>query len=187
VRWFVVVPGSVGALASAALVAFAVYTVAAAPDYTASGPQVRFTTATGCPHRLDRFGDVRADGPDLGDALAPSEPARAGVVCSYRSLQRSAAALSASVRLGPAEARVLGGALARVDLKDAPDETSCPADTGRFAVIVLAYSGRPDVDVRYQDSGCRTLDNGVVSAWEVANPSFYNRFAPTFDRLLHNG
>jgi hypothetical protein len=37
-------------------------------------------------------------------------------------------------------------------------------DDGSAAVIVLAYPGRPDVDLWATTSGCTTIANGHISA-----------------------
>jgi hypothetical protein len=187
VRRFLIVSASVGVLAAAALAAYAIVTVTSSSPYTPGKPQIRFTVTDGCPARLARFGDVRPDGPGLGSALVPDQTPSAGLICTYRPLPRYAAAQHGSVRLPAATARMLSAALARVELTGPPGEVACPAATGRFAVIVLSYPGRPDVDVRYLDSGCQTLDNGVVQAWEVTNPSFYEGFETAYARVLHNG
>ncbi len=61
--------------------------------------------------------------------------------------------------------------------------TSCPADVGSVSIIVFGYSKPPDIDLWYSDSGCKTLDNGLIGAFEPGNPAFYQSFETLIDEL----
>jgi hypothetical protein len=61
--------------------------------------------------------------------------------------------------------------------------TSCPAAIGSASIIAFSYPQAPDVDVWFSDSGCRTLDNGFIGAFEPGNPSFYQGFESLIDEL----
>lgn len=54
--------------------------------------------------------------------------------------------------------------------------SSCPNDSESTSVIAFAYSDGATVELWYRDSGCQTLDNGHIQAFEVANPEFYGAF-----------
>ena len=41
---------------------------------------------------------------------------------------------------------------------------ACPADDGSMAVVVLAYPGRPDVDVWVKLNGCPATSNGYIAS-----------------------
>jgi hypothetical protein len=60
---------------------------------------------------------------------------------------------------------------------------SCPADFGSASIIAFSYADTPDVNVWFSDSGCKTLDNGVIGAFELGNPSFYQSFESLIDEL----
>lgn len=53
-----------------------------------------------------------------------------------------------------------------------------------MAIIVFSYRSHPDADLWYHASGCETLDNGYISAFEGGNPGFYEKFMPELASLL---
>jgi hypothetical protein len=64
-----------------------------------------------------------------------------------------------------------------------PQYPHCPAAFGSVTIIVLRYGSGADADLWYSDTGCETLDNGTIGAWETGNPSFFDGFIPVIDRL----
>lgn len=145
-------------------------------------PTTRVTVAGGCPHSLGTAADVRNDSAGLIRQLVPvGVTPDAGLICRYPGSRTQPAGPMA---LGPDAVGTLARALAQVRIGGPPGETHCPADFGSVAIIVLRYADRDDVDLWYRTSGCQTLDNGHVSAFEGGNPSFYDTFMNTYARLV---
>lgn len=156
------------------------------PAVRAAGPKIVVTVRGGCPATLGRATDVRNDGDGLSDHLLSGgmKPVR-GLVCEYRSMQTPPfpTRLASSVRLEAADARRLATVIQNVSLRPARGAFSCPEqEFGTVAVLAFDY-GDHTVDLWYQWSGCQTLDNGHVLAFQGANPSFYSRFQTVFDSL----
>ncbi|MGA8207640.1 MAG: hypothetical protein WB801_10320 [Candidatus Dormiibacterota bacterium] len=87
------------------------------------------------------------------------------------------------VRLAAAEASKLAGVIGEVSTKAPVGVFHCPAGWDTATVIAFSYRSRTDADLWYYDSGCQTLDNGRIGAFQGGNPSFYLRFVPLVDRL----
>jgi hypothetical protein len=158
---------------------------AAAGGYSARTPQVRVTLAAGCPGSLGSAADVRNPGVGLTDRLVPDAPrATAALVCAYHAVDTRVELVRAT-RLGSGPATTLSRTLRAVSVAPPQGRWSCPADfLGAVTIIVLGYPGRPDVDLWYHTAGCRTIDNGHVSAFQGANRAFYDGFQPTLTRLV---
>jgi hypothetical protein len=108
-------------------------------------------------------------------------------VCEYADASTTHAPLrtrlARSVRLDTADARRLASAIVNVSVEAAHGEFHCPnQEFGTVAVIAFDY-GRRTVDLWYQWTGCQTLDNGYVLAFQGGNPSFYSGFQDAFDDL----
>jgi hypothetical protein len=91
--------------------------------------------------------------------------------------------LARQTRLDQAQAGMLAAVVRKLDLQPPTGRVSCPIDFNVVTVIGLAYPGRPDVGLWYHASGCQTLDNGRIGSAETANPSFYQGFLSTINRL----
>ena len=50
--------------------------------------------------------------------------------------------------------------------------------------MAFRFAHVDDVDLWWNDSGCQTLDNGRLGAFEGANPSFYTTFQNAYARLV---
>ncbi len=146
-------------------------------------PKLRVDVAAGCPALLGRYQDVVNTFP--GPPLVPPDP-KAGIICRYGSsaTKPGTATLARQTRLGSAQAALMTTAVRRLSLAPPPlGVRYCPADFGVVAVIGLSFSGRPDVGLWYQATGCQILDNGRIGSFEGGNPSFSNGFLNTIDRL----
>jgi hypothetical protein len=183
------------ALAAPALVAVAVMaalglvpagaSVAGTADrvwYVSHAPKLRLDVAAGCPTSVAAYQDVVNTFP--GPPMVPARP-KSGLICRYGPSMATPrpARLERQTRLDPGEASLLAATVRQLDLKPPAGVSSCPADFGVVAVIAFSYAGRPDTGLWYHASGCQSLDNGRIGAFEGGNPSFYNRFLNTVDRL----
>ena len=45
-------------------------------------------------------------------------------------------------------------------------------DTGSVTILVFHYPESGSVDLRWNDDGCQTLDNGRLGARQAGSPSF---------------
>ena len=145
-------------------------------------PKLHVDVAAGCPASIGADQDVVNT--FAGPPLVPPGP-KAGLICRYgpSATKPGPAGLKRQTRLGPAQAGDLATVVRRLNLTAPSGVTNCPADFGLVAVIGFSYPGRADVGLWYQASGCQTLDNGRIGAFEVGNPSFYNGFLSAVDRL----
>ena len=70
--------------------------------------------------------------------------------------------------------------------RDVPDRSAGSAkllpDSGEPSAAHIGHAD--DVDVWWNDSGCQTLDNGRLGAFEDGNPSFYKTFQNAYTRLV---
>lgn len=133
-----------------------------------TGPRLRVAIATGCPARDAGVRGVSnapadlADAVDLTYALLPVAAPVAGLVCRYHGLNGPNFTLASSSRLDARAAARLAAMLRPIPrLDDAV--WHCPWDDASAAVIVLAYPGRPDIDLWYGRTGCRFLTNGMFA------------------------
>jgi hypothetical protein len=133
--------------------------------------------AKGCPKTLDGS-TVRNTGPGLADTFVPGKPT-AALVCRY------SPALYRSTHLDAAQAQLLAETIDRTALGPKVGVESCPMIPANPGGTVIAFSipGRADVDIWYADYGCRSFTNGVRTADETANVTFYDGFMPLLDRL----
>jgi hypothetical protein len=144
-------------------------------------PKLHVDVAAGCPASIGADQDVVNT--FAGPPLVPPSP-KAGLICRYGpSSNPGTATLKRQARLGPTQAGVLATVVGRLNLAAPSGVTNCPADFGLVAVIGFSYPARADVGLWYQASGCQEVDNGRIGAVEVGNPSFYNGFLTTVDRL----
>jgi hypothetical protein len=121
-----------------------------------------------------------------GPPLVPAGPS-AGLICQYGrgfgSLSNSAD-LVLSTSLDRAQAQQLAAVIRQIALAPPSGTFSCPASSvGYVTVIGFSYPGRADVGLWYTTSGCETLDNGRIGAFEDGNPSFYQGYETAIDRL----
>ncbi len=78
----------------------------------------------------------------------------------------------------------LANAIRQINLAKPSGRFNCAGDVGEATMIGLSYPRRSDVGLWYQSSGCQTLDNGRIGAFQGANPSFYTGFETTVDQLV---
>ncbi len=155
-------------------------------------PQVHVDVSGGCPTSLSDWQDVRNTGWGLGSELVPPNPV-AALICRYQGnlgssvLPLSGRTLYRQVVLDATTSRQLATSIAAISLTPPIGTTSCPADLGSASLLAFAYPGRQDVDLWYADSGCATLDNGEIGAFEPGNAPFYQGFAPLVDQLAPSG
>ena len=152
------------------------------------GPRIRVLVSLGCPSTLDGYQGVSNSGSDLADSLLPANPL-SGLICRYGPAYGPGPAASSErlyrhALLGPVAAHPLASAIDAISTTPPQGTFSCPSDSGLHTIIAFAYASRSDVDLWYADSGCRTLDNGLIGAFEGGNPSFYGAFEP---RLVRDG
>jgi hypothetical protein len=150
--------------------------------HVSKSPKLRVDVATGCPASVAAYQDVANTFP--GPPLVPANP-RVGIICRYgpSTAKPGPARLVHQARLDQTQADLLAGAVRQLSLAPPRGISHCPADFGLVAIIGFSFSGRPDVGLWYQTSGCQTLDNGRIGSFEGGNPSFYNRFLSVVDRL----
>ncbi len=147
-------------------------------------PTIRLLPARGCPQSLGHAQDVANRGSWVERELVPASPV-GGLICRYAAARRpsSSPTLAHWARLDRAQARRLAGVIRELSTRPPSGAVACPAGFYQATLIALSYRTRAPADLWYQDTGCRTLDNGWMGASEIANPGFYGRFAPLLDRL----
>jgi hypothetical protein len=150
--------------------------------HVSRAPKLRVDVVTGCPGSVTAFQDVVNTFP--GPPLVPAHP-KAGLICRYgpSTAKPGPVKLERQTRLDQAQADLLATVVRRLSLAPPTGVSHCPADFGLVAVVGLSFAGRPDVGLWYDASGCQTLDNGRIGAFEGGNPSFYNAFLSVVDRL----
>jgi hypothetical protein len=161
-----------------------------AGSYTARSPRVRVAVDSRCPDTLGGAKDVSNPPGGLGNHLVPTgDHPRAGLVCQYAGSQNLKAptttVLARSTALTPQSAARLAQALRNVSVKAPTGKFGCPAGlVGSITIIALSYRGRAaDVDLWYSTSGCQTIDNGHLEAFQGANPTFYNGFETALEQV----
>lgn len=131
----------------------------------ARGPRLRVTVKGGCPATDHGMVGVRSPGPGLDHRMVPAGRPVAGLDCSYYGMNGRPWRLHRAVRLTAARARREAARIGRVPLSHTDGGAmSCPMDDDSIEVIVLAYPGRPDVDIWAKTNGCETIANGHISA-----------------------
>ncbi len=154
--------------------------------FTTSSPALSLSVAAGCPGSDASYADVVNTFP--GPPLVPADPS-AGLICRYGpgvglGVDGSGLGLLvSSTRLDRAEAQQLAHVIRQIGLSEPSGVVSCPDDIGEVAVIGFSYPDRTDVGLWYRTTGCQTLDNGRIGAFEEGNPSFYDAFETGIDRL----
>jgi hypothetical protein len=129
------------------------------------GPRLRVTVTGGCPASDTQIIGVRNPGPGLARRLVPAGRPAAGLECGYYGLNGRPWHLHRTLRLSAAQARRQAGIISRLPLSHTNGGAiNCPADDGSAEVIVLAYPGRPDVDLWVLTNGCQSIGNGHISA-----------------------
>jgi hypothetical protein len=127
---------------------------------------IRVTVAGGCPATSQRVTGVTNPGSSLTQQLLPSGQPTAGLRCRYAGGNGNPPwHLVAATRLAGPAARQAAAPVTRMRLSHAdPVVVRCvpPAD-GSVEVLVLAYPGRPDIDL-FQLVGCGVVSNGYISA-----------------------
>jgi hypothetical protein len=142
-------------------------------------PTIHISVSSACPVTLGNARDVKNTGSGLTTTIVPGTPTDA-LVCRYTSR------LERQTRLDESQSRQLGTAIDRVSTAPPHGSYSCPAIIIGNVIIVFSIPGRADVDIWWTDSGCQTLDNGVIGAFEGRNPSF-NGFLTTIGALPSAG
>jgi|HubBroStandDraft_6_1064221.scaffolds.fasta_scaffold355586_2 hypothetical protein len=151
-----------------------------------SSPKLEVNVANGCLKSLASFQDVVNTFP--GPPLVPAEP-RAGLICRYQPIYglgptpAGQRLLATSKRLNTAQAQELATVIRSLALTASVGAFHCPADFGEVAIIGFAYDGKADIGLWYRTTGCQTLDNGRIGAFEGGNPSFYIGFVNLIERL----
>jgi hypothetical protein len=137
---------------------------------------VRVLVSDGCRSLLGGTQDVVNS--DTGDELVPPAPV-GGLICRYSS-DRS---LYAAVDVATSDAVRLAVVIDAISTAVPQGSFHCPAADDSASIIAFAYADRADVDLWFSDSGCQTLDNGRIRAYESGNPSFYNSFLTLINAL----
>jgi hypothetical protein len=140
--------------------------------FPARTPATSMKASPPCPMSVGKARDVSNRITSRTGLLAVrAEPTR-GMICVYGGALNPATPVRQIV-LNAAQASRLAMIVRKVSLQPPPiGAVNCPADTGSFAIIALAFNGSPDEDLWWTTSGCQTLDNGIVGAAETANNSF---------------
>lgn len=175
---------------AAGLYALVAPAAAAAPVWHVSrAPKLRVDVAAGCPETVRGYRDVVNT--FAGPPLVPAGPT-SGLICRYGPAVAVAGTTAATAggnklvratHLDRAQATELATVVRKLDLAPPTGMVSCPAGFGTVVVIGLAYPHRPTAGLWYEASGCESVDNGRIGAFEVANPSFYDSFLSVVDRL----
>ncbi|GAA4193632.1 hypothetical protein GCM10022288_27720 [Gryllotalpicola kribbensis] len=175
-------PGVVAVLGiEAAVVAVALAGCSAAPGtwFTPSTPTISIAATSSCPATLGAARDVPDRSAGSATLLPASGKPPAALACSYTDRE-----LSSQTRLGAAASRELASVVNEIDLSKPTGTTSCPAQLDQITVIAFEIGNTDDVDLWWNDSGCQTVDNGRLGAFQGGNPSFYRTFQSTYARLV---
>ena len=118
----------------------------------------------------------------------PANP-QAGLICrfgpAYVNGQTSVAAgtFYRQRQLDTKTAKHLASVIDGISTAAPQGVTSCPSGSDSASIIVFTYKDASDVNLWFSDSGCRTLDNGLIGAFEPGNPNFYLDFESLIDQL----
>jgi hypothetical protein len=141
---------------------------------------IRLLASHPCPLRLGATDGV--SNPGIGDELVAPNPT-SGLICRYappspfnEDFDLDPGSLYAQVWLTPTRAVRLATVIGTISTAIPTGTTACPDDVDSTSLIVFAYAGAPDIDLWFHDTGCQTLDNGRVKAFEVGNQNFYGAF-----------
>lgn len=144
-----------------------------------SKPMISIAASASCPAALGPARDVVDHSGESTTLLPESGAPSAVLVCSYTNRD-----LTAQTRLGSDAARQLASAVNKIDLTKPKGNFSCPAEFDSVTILAFRFGRTDDIDVWWSESGCQTLDNGRLGAFEGANPSFYKGFLDTYARLV---
>jgi len=134
-------------------------------------PTLTVKAGENCPVSAGKARDVKNAAASSSRLLSASVPASKGLGCVYGGSLNPAPVHQ--IILNSVKASRLAAVLRQVSIQNPPDgPVNCPADTGGFTVIAFTFTEAPDEDVRWDDSGCQTLDNGRVGTTQIANDSF---------------
>jgi hypothetical protein len=120
--------------------------------------------ATGpCPS-LGKARDVSNQRDLVSGHLLPPRP-QFGTICWYRSMPGRPYAWIHRSLVNYRTATALAGAIADLDTARPSGVFNCPAEFADAAVLAFGYLNGKSVDLWFSDSGCQTLDNGVITAY----------------------
>ncbi len=126
---------------------------------------VRVTVADGCPASDRGVTGVINPRAGLTRRLLPARQPAGGLRCQYDGLNGHPWHLVSVTRLTAEAARRAARSMARLPLSHTDGATiSCPMDDGSYAVLALAYPGRPDIDLWIKLNGCGGVSNGYIIA-----------------------
>jgi len=141
---------------------------------------VRLLASHPCPVTLGATDGV--SNPEIGDELVAPNPT-SGLICRYappspfnEDFDLDPGTLYAQAWLTRSQAVHLAAIIATISTAVPAGAAACPADFDSSSVIVFAYPGAADIDLWFHDTGCQTLDNGRVKAFEVGNVNFFGPF-----------
>ena len=131
---------------------------------TATGSRLRVLASGRCPATDAGVVGVRNPGTHLTRTLLPARP-DAALRCAYYGGNGKPSRLKSQQRLGPARARSLAAAIARIPVSHLVGAVyHCPADDGSAVLVAFGYPGRGSVDVWAEVTGCATIANGYIYA-----------------------
>lgn len=128
-------------------------------------PTIHLSADKPCPTSLGGARDIVNTGPGLTSHLLPGTPTKA-LVCLYSTRFERQWLLDAK------QTRQLVSVIDHVRTAPPKGTFHCPADIPGNGVLVFRVPGRADIDLWWHNSGCQTLDNGIIGAFEGGNPSF---------------
>ena len=151
-------------------------------------PQTHLSLSAGCPATLGGALDVSNTSAGLDKKLVPANP-QAGLICRFGpayvngQMTVAAGALYGQRQLDAKQAAHLASVIDTISTAAPQGITACPSGDGSASILIFTYKGAPDVNLWFSDSGCRTLDNGLIGAFEPGNPNFYLDFESLIDQL----
>jgi len=136
------------------------------PD-TKTGPRLHVTVTGGCPGSFGDAVDVSNTSTGLDDALLPLGHPTAALICQFPDTNPPPLGRPASSRLltGAAAIALANQARGLRTGSQAAGEFSCPMDDNRVSVIAFAFASG-DVDLWWHESGCGSVDNGHIVAFQ---------------------
>lgn len=176
--------GTGGVAAVAATVALAACAAQAAQvghvGYARShGSKITINPNGPCPTTLGDATDVTRSRLPKANELVPKDSApTAGLICEYGEPPDATTGavppptLTHAITLTQSQAQELAATISKISLTPPRGGFACPAQYfGSHTVIAFGYpDAAPTVDLWYETSGCRTLDNGHVSAFQGREP-----------------
>jgi hypothetical protein len=106
------------------------------------------------------------------------------VICWYGAPASSDEVLIHTSLVNGRTARALSAAIDRLRTAVPSGQTHCPVASSREAVIAFGMGNGSVIDLWYNDTGCQTLDNGRLRAFETGDPAFSETFIPLVLGLL---